>query len=143
MPKRLVFTLGIACLAVIAFTTPAHAQYGSLPVGQLGALVASDACSASGWFSYGTNNMICFHTAVQNCPNATGLGLTFGYMDPVGIVNGVNVEKGVIVLLGGQGGTAPANDPVGIAGGTIPSPDTTSARVMSSSSLPGTRTGNM
>lgn len=117
MSKKLLFVIGVACLAIAAFTAPVHAQYGSLPVGSLGALVASNACSASGWFSYGNSNMICFHTTVQNCPNASNLGLTFGYIDPVGIINGVSKEKGVIVLLGGDGGTAPANDNVGNAGG--------------------------
>jgi hypothetical protein len=33
--------------------------------------------------------------------------VTIGYMNPVGVVSGVSVAKGLIILHGGSGGTAP------------------------------------
>jgi hypothetical protein len=37
------------------------------------------------------------------------MSLTFAYLNPAGIVPGVTQAKGVIVLFGGSGGTAPAS----------------------------------
>jgi hypothetical protein len=54
---------------------------------------------------------------VTNCPNDNTLGLTYGYLDPVGLVPNVTKEQGVIVLLSGHDGTAPADDSVGITNG--------------------------
>jgi hypothetical protein len=47
--------------------------------------------------------------AVATCPNTANLSLTFGYLNPVGIVGGVSQAKGVIVYLTGDDGTSPGN----------------------------------
>jgi len=116
MLKKTLLTLALTILAVSTFTSRAHAQYGSLSVGTF--TVADPVpCPGSGWYHYGTQYVICKGATVSNCPNADTLSLTFGYLDPVGLVSGVSVEKGVIVLLSEHGGTAPGDDPVGITDG--------------------------
>lgn len=55
MSKKLLFTLGVACLAMTAFTTAAHAQYGSLPLGTV-QNTASAACPGSGWYAFTDKN---------------------------------------------------------------------------------------
>jgi hypothetical protein len=131
MSKKLLLTLGLVCLAMTVSTIPAQAQYGSLPIGTFSSGNQITCQSGAGWYFYtdsqGTKHYVnCYAAAVSNCPayNNLGvlgtqpaLGLTYGYLDPVGLVPGVTIEKGVIVLLSGQDGTSPGGDPVGIADG--------------------------
>src|ERR1039458_8404772 len=68
----------VSALAVIAFclsSAPAHAQYGSLSIGQvINAQSSTTACpTSSGWYS-GIN---CYTATVTGCANITDLGFTF------------------------------------------------------------------
>jgi hypothetical protein len=121
MRKILLLTLGLLglALAVSTLTLPAQAQYGTLSIGTIVAAKDPIACPGGGWFHYGpqAQYVLCFGAIVSNCPGANALNLTFGYLDPVGIVPGVTQEKGVIVLHSGQDGTSPAGDDVGISDG--------------------------
>jgi|HubBroStandDraft_6_1064221.scaffolds.fasta_scaffold02976_3 hypothetical protein len=116
MSQRLLCSLGFFCLALSMATIGAQAQYGSLPLGTL-AVSGSTPCPGSGWYNYQGTYVACYVAAITNCAGASPLGVTFGYLDPVGYVKGVLVEKGVIVLHTGQGGTSPAGDDVGVPDG--------------------------
>ena len=110
---RELFVLGaLAWSACGIFPTPACAQ-GSLSTGTIQVGAGPYPCPASGhWYSYTNGNttypMNCF-SATVSCPNTQDLSLTFAYLNPAGIVAGVAQAKGVIVLFGGSGGTAPAS----------------------------------
>jgi hypothetical protein len=95
MSQRLLCSLGFFCLALSMATIGAQAQYGSLPLGTL-AVSGSTPCPGSGWYNYQGTYVACYVAAITNCAGASPLGVTFGYLDPVGYVKGVLVEKGVI-----------------------------------------------
>jgi hypothetical protein len=116
MSQRLLCSLGFFCLALSMATIGAQAQCGSLPLGTL-AVSGSTPCPGSGWYNYQGTYVACYVAAITNCAGVSPLGVTFGYLDPVGYVKGVLVEKGVIVLHTGQGGTSPAGDDVGVPDG--------------------------
>jgi hypothetical protein len=70
-------------------------------------------CPGSGWLSYTDTSgnywpMTCFGATVQNCPNDHDLNLTFGYLNPSGIISGK--VNGLIVFFDGGDGTMPAGD---------------------------------
>lgn len=122
MSKKVLLALAVACLAMAALTTPVHAQYGSLPIGTVQNVLSAN-CPGSGWYSYTSGNnttyMNCFSATVTNCASVSNLSFTYGFLDPANLVPGVTQERGVIVLLSGQGGTSPAPDPVGVNNGDI------------------------
>jgi hypothetical protein len=107
----------IACL-LIATPTAAHAQ-GSLQIGLLTTTNTFGPClppnltcncpPGQGWYTYGTTSMTC-EAAVMTCPNTAPLNLTFGYLNPVGVLTNLTYANGVIVYLTGDAGTAPGNN---------------------------------
>jgi hypothetical protein len=84
---------------------PAHAQ-GSLPIGQISNITASNVCTGAGWFSAPGATTIC-ENAIVSCPNTVNTGVNFAYTSPSGIPNGV------ITFFNGGDGTAPAGDATG------------------------------
>lgn len=126
MSKKLLLTLGFVCLVLSMLTIPAQAQYGTLPIGTFTPGSNSVTCPGTGWYNYNGQYVHCFPGTVTGCTGYNNVGaavtlppatLTFGYLDPVGIVQGVTQERGVIVLLSGQDGTTPSGDPVGVSDG--------------------------
>lgn len=105
-----------ALLFLVTFAVQARAQYGSLPIGSMSAgNVVS--CPGGGWYHYGTQYVNCYSTTVTGCTNAHSLGLTYGYLNPVGLVPHVTKALGVVILHTGSDGTAPGGDPVGLPDG--------------------------
>jgi hypothetical protein len=103
--------LALGLVAIFLFSPqPAHAQYGPLSVGTWTKPVSSTTCTATSWFSYGTNYENCF-TMTISCNNAQPLGLTFGYLSPAGIIQGP--VNGTVVFFNGGDGTDPAGDATG------------------------------
>jgi len=47
---------------------------------------------------------------VMTCPNTAPLNLTFGYLNPVGVLTNLTYANGVIVYLTGDAGTLPGNN---------------------------------
>lgn len=83
---------------------------------------ATTTCQGSGWYKYITKTkttyLNCYRGSVTNCPSASDQDLTYGFLDPaLPPLNLVPVERGVIVIHSGQGGRAPADDPVGVSDG--------------------------
>jgi hypothetical protein len=121
MSKIPLLTLGIVCLALSMMTIPAQAQYGTQSIGTFNK-GNSTTCQTGGWYYYTDSNqmkhyMNCYEATVTGCPNDNTLGLTYGYLDPVGFISNLTVEKGVIVFHSGQDGTTPAGDSVGMTDG--------------------------
>jgi hypothetical protein len=110
----LTFVLVALCLFV---ASPLHAS-ASLALGTISVGDPMTCPSGSGWYYFtdsGQNKhyMNCYGATVT-CSNVSSnvqdLGMTFGYLSPVGLVSGVTSAnlKGVIVLHSGGGGTTPA-----------------------------------
>jgi len=112
---NLLLVAAFALIACCLFSMPAHAQ-GSLPLGSIQILnipTGQTLCSQGiGWYSYSTGTTTYYmncSVATVTCSNAANLNLTFGYLNPVGIVPGITQAKGVIVYVNGDGGTSPGN----------------------------------
>jgi hypothetical protein len=123
MRKILLLTPGLICLALAlsTLTFTAHAQYGTLSIGTFNN-GSSETCPGSGWYFYIDSNNLkhyvnCYAATVSGCANANTLGLSYGYLDPVGLVPGITKELGVIVIHSGQDGRSPGGDDVGISDG--------------------------
>jgi hypothetical protein len=112
--------LGIALAAFVVFVfAAAPLAHGSnpLPLGSLQLNLRAVRCAPEdGWYSYTnpnnqqTYNLNCF-TAVVTCPNTQAIALTFGYLNPVGIVpNAPSQANGVIVIHPPGTGTTPPDD---------------------------------
>jgi hypothetical protein len=101
----------VSALVVIACclsSAPAHAQYGSLSIGQVINVTSSTtACLGGGWAT-GTN---CYTATLTGCANITDLNFTFGYVLPT-----TTTLNGTIVFFNGGPGT----DPAGAATGAVP-----------------------
>jgi hypothetical protein len=82
--------------------TSVHAQYGTLPIGQI-TNVQAEGCPTSQWYP-GTQ---CY-SATISCPNVSTINLTFGYVNP-----STTPSNGTIVFFNGSDGTAPAGDATG------------------------------
>jgi hypothetical protein len=112
-PKTTTKVLIVPALAVIAlcmFSIPTFAQ-GSLPLGSMATPQFLGPCSqANSWYYYTNNNttypMTC-QTAVMTCPNTQQIGLTYGYLSPVGVLANFTQKQpnGVVVILNGGNGT--------------------------------------
>jgi hypothetical protein len=112
---KLLVVSTLVAIAVCVFAIPSHAQGSALPLGTIGVDPPAPCNPSNGWYYYSngqTNyNMSCQNASVtcsNVAPNIADLSLTFGYLNPVGIVLPTgSVPKGVIVLHGGDGGTSP------------------------------------
>ncbi len=96
----------LALIACCLFLTPAQAQYGSLPIGQVGG-VTPGPCP-SGFYP----NMHCSSASITGCTNTTQMNFNFGYLAPSS-----GTPKGVIVFFNGKDGTDPAGDATGSSTG--------------------------
>jgi hypothetical protein len=71
MSKNLLLTLGFVCVALLMLTTPARAQYGSLPIGTLNNGSAAS-CQTGGWYYYtdgqGNHYMNCYDAHSHQLP---------------------------------------------------------------------------
>jgi hypothetical protein len=111
LATNLLFASALAVIVCSLFSTRAFAQ-GSLPLGTMlvGDPVSCPPTMTSNWYTYTSNNttyyMNCFAAQVS-CPNTQNLSLTFGYLNPAGIVPGVTQPKGAVVFFNGSGGTTP------------------------------------
>jgi hypothetical protein len=111
---KLLFISTLATMLAFCVAIPSYAS-GSLPLGTIGVDPPKLCNPANGWYYYsngGINyNMYC-QIGTITCSNVSSnvadLGLTFGYLNPVGIVLPTGSEpNGVIVLHGGDGGVSP------------------------------------
>jgi hypothetical protein len=102
-----VFMLMLAIPVICALATSAHAQYGSLPVGQV-TNVTAEGCPTSQWYP-GTS---CFSATLTGCANISDLSFTFGYLNPT-----TQTANGTIVFFNGSDGTEPAGDSTGVVPG--------------------------
>jgi hypothetical protein len=116
----LTLVLFVCCL----FATPSHSQ--SLSIGTVATNGNPVACNpGAGFYYYNYPNQglsvmsICQSATVNGCsqtingqtvPVADSWPVTIGYLNPVGIVSGVTVAKGLIILHGGGPGTAPESN---------------------------------
>ena len=103
--------LVVSALAVIACClapAPTYAQ-GSLSLGTVDTPTTGTCQTTDGWYYYtdpsnNVHTLNCLQTTVRNCTNANPWPLTFGYLNPAGIVPGVSKALGTIVLFTGDGG---------------------------------------
>lgn len=82
-----------------------------LPLGTVSTTGNATYTCPAGWYSYnnGATPMTCLNATIS-CPNTEDIGLTFGWLNPTGIIANVTAAKGVIVLFnGGGGGPLPGN----------------------------------
>jgi hypothetical protein len=107
----------VSTLAVIGFcllatpVQPVHAS-GSLSLGTITVNPNVQNCNpASGWYYYRSGQTDYYahcQAATVTCSNVANLTLTFGYLNPVGIILPAGSQpNGVIVLHGGDGGIMP------------------------------------
>jgi hypothetical protein len=116
---KLMLVSTLAAIAFCVLAIPACAQ-GSLSLGTLTNVSSPSSCNSGGGFYYYVYpntglalNMTCQTATVSNCNNlsvtTSPWGVTIGYLNPVGVVSGVSVAKGLIVLHSGDGGITPAS----------------------------------
>jgi hypothetical protein len=116
---KLLLVSTLAVIACCIFSIPTYAQ-GSLSIGMLATNGSPTSCNnGNGWYYFNNNfavvPMNCQAATVSSCSQVINgqtvtvapWNLTIGYLNPVGVVPGVTVAKGLIVLHGGSGGTAP------------------------------------
>jgi hypothetical protein len=103
MKKKVLVALLGALFAVYVCLPLVHAQFSALPIGSIKSVKPLSPCP-SGY----TSGMTCFQ-AEMSCPQTVDVRFTFGYENPVGIVNGT------IVFFSGSGGTIPAVGDFGLA----------------------------
>jgi len=124
-PSPLAAVLGMALLIALAVTAcsgPSHSTFTQLPPPPPGNPLALGTVSIqgspypcpTGWYFYtsptGTNVPTNCLNATISCPNTQDISLTFGTLNPVGIVSNITAAKGTIALFnGGGGGPLPGN----------------------------------
>ena len=92
-----------AVVAAMALSNiPAYAAQAPLPLGTINPKEVIQLPTCPTGF---TRSMTCFKGTVENCPNTSNLGFTYGYQNPVGEL------AGTVVFHDGGGGTAPYADP--------------------------------
>jgi hypothetical protein len=101
----------VSALAMIVCCLLPAASYaqGSLSLGTVATPTPWTCPATDGWYVYtdvsGNNHTLnCFQTTVSGCANASPWLMTFGYLNPVGIVPNVSKALGTIVLFTGDGG---------------------------------------
>ena len=97
MRRLLLFSLALTLMSMFTLIIPAKGQYGSLPIGTFNS-GNSTTCQTGGWYYYTDaqgmkHYMNCFTATVTGCNNDATLGLTYGYLDPVGLGIGVNYRE--------------------------------------------------
>jgi hypothetical protein len=123
LATNVLITTTLAVFICCLLTSPSHAQGPSLSLGTLTTSGSPAACNAGAGFYYYVYpntglalDMMCQTATVSSCsqvingqtvPVSDKWPVTIGYLNPVGIVSGVTVAKGLIILHGGSGGTAP------------------------------------
>jgi hypothetical protein len=100
MRNRLLAALLVAFAAMALGALPAHAAHAPLQLGTVNSIFQLSSCPA-GYM----RGMTCFRGTVENCPNTSALGFTYGFSNPVGSLSGT------IVFHDGGGGTTPYSDP--------------------------------
>jgi hypothetical protein len=105
---HLFVTLTLAVVVCCLFSTATYAQ-GSLSLGTVDTPTTVTSNTSDGWYyytdpSHNVHNLNCLQTTVRSCSNAADWPLTFGYLNPVGIVPGVSTTLGTIVFFTGDGG---------------------------------------
>jgi hypothetical protein len=110
----------LAALAVTACSGPSTTSFVQVPpppppgqpaLGTVSTAGNSPYSCPTGWYTYndGAVPMACLNATI-NCPNTDAIGLTFGWLNPAGIIANVSAAKGVIVMFnGGGGGPLPGN----------------------------------
>jgi hypothetical protein len=105
---HLLVAFALAVVVCCLFSTTSLAQ-GSLSLGTVDTPTTGTCNTSDGWYYYtdpgSTKHYLnCRQTTVRNCQNAADWPLTFGYLNPAGIVPNTAHAIGTIVFFSGDGG---------------------------------------
>jgi hypothetical protein len=111
VPRNAAHLLLLFALAVVfccLFSVSACAQ-GSLSLGTVDTPTTATCPTTDGWYyytdpSHNVHPLNCRQTTVRNCANTQPWSMTFGYLNPVGIVPNTPKALGTIVFFTGDGG---------------------------------------
>lgn len=104
---QLLLATSLIGIALCLSPALAHAQYGSLPVGQVTGVTA-EGCPGSGWYP----GMHCYSASITGCTTTTQMDFNFGYLSPTS-----GTIQGVIVFFNGRDGTLPDGAATGTPAG--------------------------